>query len=360
MISGQPTALKRYNRSLIQRLILEKGPISRPEIAAMTGLSLPTVNRTVEALRNDGLVLASEDNTGNVGRRPLLYQINNSAGFTIVLYYREGKWLSAVCDLNGEAVYQQSFDFSDGPLDKTLDDIAIIVSTLERSVPGGKAAIGVGMGIPGAVRSDGTVFSIPKIPSWEGEIIFQKLEERLGLPVYLENDVKVMTAGFYAKRCEHEMKHLLFLHIGSGLGSGLIINRKLYKGGNCFAGEFGYMIVDGKKQTERKSSLEETISSLNQLKQAGNEEAKLELVDLIAKVIVNYITVVDPELIVISGEVVDHDMLSLIIKTSHSYLPNQVPDIIRSNEENIAIFGAHRLCVTNVHRNLDLVIQRGI
>ena len=98
----------------------------------------------------------------------------------------------------------------------------------------------IGIGVPGLVDVEqGIVFDVINIPSWK-EVPLQKwMQDRYHLPVIINNDANCFALGeFYfgkGKGCNS----MVGLTIGTGLGSGLIINKKLYSGKNCGAGEFG-------------------------------------------------------------------------------------------------------------------------
>ena len=85
-VVGQPRYLKEVNQNIIDRLIIEKGPLTKPQIAALTGLSLPTVNKIVDLLEAENKV-RSIGMTGNgVGRRAQLYQTNEDSGNVLTVY----------------------------------------------------------------------------------------------------------------------------------------------------------------------------------------------------------------------------------------------------------------------------------
>jgi glucokinase len=98
----------------------------------------------------------------------------------------------------------------------------------------------IGIGVPGLVDTDqGLVFDVVKIPAWKEVPLRQRMEERYNIPVYIDNDANCFALGeFYfghGKGCSS----MLGLTIGTGLGSGIILQNKLYSGSNGGAGEFG-------------------------------------------------------------------------------------------------------------------------
>lgn len=96
----------------------------------------------------------------------------------------------------------------------------------------------IGIGVPGLVV-DGIAYDVVNIPSWK-EISLQKLlEERYRLPVAVNNDANCFALGEFYFGKGKGSDSMIGLTIGTGLGSGIIINKKLYSGNNCGAGEFG-------------------------------------------------------------------------------------------------------------------------
>ena len=99
---------------------------------------------------------------------------------------------------------------------------------------------GIGIGVPGLVdEKEGIVYDVINIPSWK-EIALQKImEERYKLPVFINNDANCFVLGEYYFGKGKGFNSMIGLTIGTGLGAGIIINKKLYTGANCGAGEFG-------------------------------------------------------------------------------------------------------------------------
>lgn len=103
-----------------------------------------------------------------------------------------------------------------------------------------KEVTGIGIGVPGLVDVEkGIVSNVFAIPSWKEVHLKEKLEAHFKLPVYVNNDANCFALGekYFGKG--KNFKNLVALTIGTGLGSGIIANNKLYSGTNCAAGEFG-------------------------------------------------------------------------------------------------------------------------
>jgi glucokinase len=103
---------------------------------------------------------------------------------------------------------------------------------------------GLGIGAPGAVDAkQGEVIFAPNL-GWKNVPLKRALEQRLGVPVFVENDCKLHTLGVYEAELKGKPRHLIGLFLGTGIGAGLILDGKPFTGHNGTAGEVGHMVID--------------------------------------------------------------------------------------------------------------------
>ncbi len=124
---------------------------------------------------------------------------------------------------------------SSGSVEDVMKDVyAIIDSLVDKDV----AAIGIG--VPSVVDVKlGIVYDVQYIPSWKEVHLKKIIEERYRIPVLVNNDANCFAIGEYYFGKGKDSENMIGLTIGTGLGAGIIINRHLYAGPNCGAGEFG-------------------------------------------------------------------------------------------------------------------------
>lgn len=126
---------------------------------------------------------------------------------------------------------------SGGTEEEVLQDLYQLIDSL---IEHDTAAIGVG--VPSVVDiEEGIVYDVQYIPAWKEVHLSALLQQRYNIPVYINNDANCFALGEYYFGKGKNAVNMIGLTIGTGLGSGIIINRKLYAGANCGAGEFGML-----------------------------------------------------------------------------------------------------------------------
>ena len=107
------------------------------------------------------------------------------------------------------------------------------------------ALSGVGIGVPGFVDfARGHIFELPNVRGWSGVPLASLMEERIGLPVRVDNDVNVMATGECTFGAGRTYQHAVFVTLGTGVGGALLIHNRIYRGAHHMAGEIGHMTID--------------------------------------------------------------------------------------------------------------------
>jgi len=107
--------------------------------------------------------------------------------------------------------------------------------------------LGVGLGLPGPIDTDkGLVHFFPNIPGWREVYLKKLLEQKIKLPVFIDNDANLMALAESRLGAAKGMRNAVCLTLGTGVGGGIIIDNKLYRGSTYAAGEIGHMPVNEK------------------------------------------------------------------------------------------------------------------
>ncbi|MBD3420708.1 MAG: ROK family protein [Chitinivibrionales bacterium] len=126
-----------------------------------------------------------------------------------------------------------------------LDTIMRMIETVLADEGGSGGILGVGIGSPGFVDEDGTVLGgAQNLPGWEGMQIFEPIKSKFGLNVTAGNDVTVTALAESCFGAAKEVKNSVTLALGTGIGAGIVVNGKVYKGTHGMAGEMGHVIVE--------------------------------------------------------------------------------------------------------------------
>lgn len=368
MIGGRPQLIKEYNRDILKNLISTKGPLTKPELAKMTALSLPTVNKIVDMLEEEGVVCQGPVVEGKIGRKAKTYVFNQNAGRILIFYYLNGHFIGVLADLAGNEIHRRVYAVSPDavaePLEvicQAIDQFQIDFSTIEIK--------GICIGIPGVVTNDQRIANIPSIPSWEGTNLKKIIEEKYGMPAFVENDVKLMTVGYYYDQLIDQYNDVTFVYVGNGLGSGIIINRKLYKGYSCFAGEFGYIPVSMgagvRMDNHQYSPLEAEFKWLVHQINENSGEAKAEFLriyfELLTKVLASYIAVLNPEVILLRAPEIDENTVVRVRDGLLHYVPETtLPFLVPVEDDSCGIQGAINFCLSNITSQIRLIDQKGV
>ena len=249
--TGSLETLRRLNRLRVIDALRDEGLISRAEIARRTGLSRSTVSSLVSELQADGLVIerpepaAAHGDQG--GRPPILLSFDASAGVAVGIDFDHHHVRVAVSDLSSRilAEREQQLD-TDHAAHEGLDAAAALVSELlEEAGVEEERVIGAGMCLPGPVhRPTGVVGSTAILPGWVGVPAADEMHRRLQLPILVDNDANLAALAEAAFGAGRDAKDLVYLMISSGIGAGLVLNGRLYRGAEGLAGELGHVLVD--------------------------------------------------------------------------------------------------------------------
>jgi len=243
--SADRELIRGINQSILLNLIREHAPISRPQLAAMSGLSQVTVIKITSHLLDRHLILEKEYAESTGGRRAGLLEINPEGGFAVGLIPQQSSLIGVILNLNSDLIYSQQWNIPFG------DSYSLVVDLLARCVEdlvvqsgvAREKIIGVGIGMSGLIDAEHGYCIDSRLTGWKNVEISRPLQERLGIPVFLDNDVNCLAIYEKLFGQGQSYQHFLVVAIGSGVGLGIVINGDLYRGAFGGAGEFGHTAV---------------------------------------------------------------------------------------------------------------------
>ena len=247
---GSLASLRRLNRRRVISALREHGMVSRAEIARRTGLSRTTVSSLVSELQSDGLVVEREEpgaaHGEQGGRPPILLSFDASAGAALGIDFGHDRVRVAVADLSSNILAERAAPIdTDHAAHEGLDvAIELIGEALDEAGVDRSRVIGAGLGLPGPIHGDGVSGSSAILPGWVGVAAGEEMHLRLDVPVSVENDANLGALAEFTHGAGRGATDLVYVEVSSGIGAGLILNGRLYRGAGGMAGELGHVLVE--------------------------------------------------------------------------------------------------------------------
>lgn len=223
------------------------GPVSRTRIAQRLGMSAPTVLRVVEQLLDERLIrFGQKQNQSSAGRPSTLLEFNGTAHAAIAVSIGVRVTSAMLVDLCGNVrELRQIFQEAENG-ESVLRSVVVAVEEVLQVARSLETELrGIVVGIPGIVQNPGGhVRDAPGLDDWVDRDIRGELQERFGLAVFVENDVNLNALGELGFGAARGYDTSVSFIVGRGLGAGIILNGSLYHGTHFAAGEVGYMPSD--------------------------------------------------------------------------------------------------------------------
>ena len=239
-------AVVAQNRALVLSCIRET-PISRAHISKSTGLSKSSVTTITNDFIADGLVQEIGTTDSQMGRKPILLDINAAHRFAIGIYLHRVSLSVVITDLKMQcidSIQAQTASFADA--EKILEWVYTATETL---LPKNQltldTCIGIGCSCPGPLDyRTGLILTPPNFPQFYHFPLAAQLKEHFHKPVFVENNAVLLANTEYRLQKLHQYKQILFLVIQDGIGSAVLANGQIVRGASGFAGEIGHTSID--------------------------------------------------------------------------------------------------------------------
>lgn len=331
------TDVRAGNRRVVLDMIERGGPISRADLARRAGLSMPSVSEIVADLLACGLVVWGGEGASTGGRRPLLLRFNPARAAVLAADLGGTTTALGLFLLDGTCLAEVRFTIP--PTAKGQDVVGYLVDAARRLWHGAPAGcpqvLGMGVAAPGVTDPETGEVTLAPAVGWAGTPVRHLLEQELGIPVVVDNDVNAAALAEWRFGDGARYHSFCFVSIGTGVGMGIVLNGRIHRGLFNQAGEIGYMVMgpEGGSAPGGFGDLESRISlsavARDYARLAGEQpsgdadpevifrrlvnEAALgrpeavslleELVRLLARAIINIFVVLAPEAIFLGGPI---------------------------------------------------------
>jgi predicted NBD/HSP70 family sugar kinase len=330
--AGSPRLLREINDRAAIEALLRNGPLTRAELENLIGLSKPATAQLLTRLESSGTVLRKGLRGGGRGPRAQLWSVNGALAHVAAVDLTPGTIDVAIADISGTLLTEHSAPMPEGGTARVLEAFHGAVSKAA-----GQAGLAPGdlhhvvVGSPGAVDpATGELGFAPHLPGWEGFDMPGTLRELLGTPVTVENDVNLVALEEMIAGRATEVRNFVLIWPADAIGAAVVINGVLLRGATGGAGEIdGLQIPDravaGTDTDRSGGTFGELLSSASIVKLArahglsarnghsavrkalssgtAGREFLVDLSRRIATGVANIVVVLDPELVLLSGEI---------------------------------------------------------
>lgn len=350
--------IKKINKTLVLDTIRVKQPLSRADIATALGLNKATVSSLVAELIEARLVHEIGPGESSGGRKPTLLLFHRGAGYSIGIDLRVQDILAVLVDLEGNIIREKRVPLKEYSPEYVIKEIRNTIRSLSKNLPETPYGIvGVGIGVPGLVDEKNRVVSAPNL-NWHQVSLDGIVPAELGqAQLIIDNEANAGAIGEKLFGAGRDTANMIYLSIGIGIGSGIIVDGQLYRGVSNFSGEVGHMTItaDGpvcrcgnrgcwETLASEKALLDLARTKRNSVQTSTSSEPDLELiveqarnghleaVDVLNEIgnylgvgLANLVNILNPELIVIgnrlslAGEQLEKSMLSTVESRSLTY-----------------------------------------
>lgn len=359
------------NRRLILNLIRTNDGLSRRKLADVSGLSRAAVSFVVNDLLEESILVAGKPEGSGAGRKQVPLSLNNECIFAIGIRLSVGRLDCMLTNLSMQLVDSHSLDLETMQPEDVVEAARIGVGALLDGIKDRAMILGAGFTSPGWFDPDTGRCVRNHRFGWRNVPIGDMLSACLGIPVFAENDTMAFGLAHHLFGLGQNNQNFAALAIGAGIGCALIAHGQVYRGALGNAGKVGHVLHGqpgegpvcdcGRRgclqawyavpALEKRWALTNQDLTLEDAVRAENKDA-LELIDEAADHIgahlAEWVTVLDPEIIILGGESVRYGarfVSRMQAALNRGYYNENAPAIIPDETEFYWTAGAAAVAV---------------
>jgi predicted NBD/HSP70 family sugar kinase len=242
--TGDQALIKRINTAIVLEYILRGAPLSRAQISEQSGLNKATVSSLVQDLIDGSLVRETGTGQSSGGRKPVMLEFIATSGYAVGIDLGVNYIRGVLVDLRGNIVAERTSSLRHPDPEAAAEQLCVCIDSLMAEAPPSPYGIvGIGVGVPGLVDDLGSILFAPNL-KWRDVPLQRILTERYALPVTIDNEANTGALGEQKYGAGRSVSNLIYVSVGIGIGTGLILHKTLYKGASGFSGEMGHLSVE--------------------------------------------------------------------------------------------------------------------
>jgi len=316
--------VKKNNRSTVLEILHSLAPISRADIANLSGLTRTTVTNIINELIKVNFIEEVGRKKKKSGRKKTLLKIRKDAFKIIGINISRSNIKVGLYDTEANLLYSGSKEFSsDIPKKNPIKNLTdVIDNVIENTKVSLQDINGIGIGIPAPIEfSTGEIIATPSyFEAWKDVNLKEELEKKYGIKTWIDNDANVGALGEKWFGQGKHYKDYVFVVSDIGFGSGIVLNGKLHRGDFSMAGEIGHTIVGYKNKKdylENKAGFKYIINKMKEKNESSsidfilnkiNVEKDKEFIGYAKEIskyagmaIMNLVSILDPQAVIIGG-----------------------------------------------------------
>jgi len=268
------------NKIKVLQIIRNEKEITRSEIIHMSGLSAPTVTRIVESLVQLKLIQTEGLGSSIGGRPPQLIRFQSKENYVIGIDLGATFIRSALSNLDGEFIFEIHVptNLKKG-FDGVMEQVGELIGRLsERAEQNSFPIWGIGIAVCGMVNKNTCIVEYSPIFGWKNVNIQEALSKYTNLNIALGNVTHLIALGELLYGVGKDYKNFICINVGYGIGSGIIVDGKLFGGVDGIAGEVGHIVIDKNSNREGLEGVTGTLEALASgygLADIAREQAKM-------------------------------------------------------------------------------------
>lgn len=331
-ILGKPRLLKEINKNRILQFIKSKETVTRAEVTENTQISHTTVRVILNELIESGEIISIGLDKSSGGRPAEKYKINANINCIIVASIEDKRLLYRVLNIVGEIIEESSIAIN------SKDDEESILSLFDSIINKYKNLKYIGITVPGIVTENGYITG-SGVDDWKEVSLISQLRNKFNIPCILENDLNSIALGYFKTNIEcNNMIYLLFTDLG--VGGGIVINGKVFKGNEGYAGEVGILPIND--------------TYLNEIVLRNSDDN--EYIDAVVKTLKIISGLLNPKTIVLGGEKFRLNLKDKIIKEYNDQLNIKTNIVVDEKQDNYGLLGISEIILKNYRG--DIMTER--
>lgn len=349
--------MKKQNKKLVLDILKHQAPISRMEISKITGMSPTSITRIVNELHQEGFICETELVTSGVGRKAKLLDVCKDVLYMIGIEIDRTIFRIGLVNFMGDIVELNTFARHES---ETYEDT---VETVQQHVKqivkkngiSEQKIIGLAVGLPGIVDHEQGTVRLSDQLRWQDAPLAADLKRKTGFNVIIDNELKMKAIAESFIGQAKGAKNAVLVGIGSGIGAAIILNGEIFRGEGNHAGEIGHAVVDptgnvcncgnigclatyiSEGALLADSRKVKDVDSIDDVFEAfrNHEQWALNIFDrtttYIAMAISNILSLYSPEVIILSGNLIEKvpEIMDIIDRKCQAYIWGPIKQTVR-------------------------------